>query len=122
MGRMPFLSSSKRRQNTEEKEEEEEERGRGRGRRRRRTTTRRKMLVRFLARQTGGRPGKLMFYRCYLLSFSSSFLTIAWSKEISEPTRPTFTKFPGLVDMWLQMFNLASVSRSLKGRCHDKQF
>jgi len=29
------------------------------------------------------------------------FLTIVWSKEISETTRPIFTKFSGLADMWL---------------------
>jgi len=29
------------------------------------------------------------------------FLTIAQSKEISESSRPIFTKFSRLVDMWL---------------------
>jgi len=77
-----------------------------------------------LARQVGGRPGELMFCCCYFLSFSSffSFLTIAWSKEISQPTRSTFTKFSGLIERWLYMFNLVFVSRSFKGRCHGNQF
>jgi len=39
-------------------------------------------------------------YVLLLLLLSSSFLTIAWSKEISESTRPIFTKFSGLVGCW----------------------
>jgi len=50
------------------------------------------------------------------------FKIIIWSKQISEPTKPIFTKFSGLVDMWLLMFNLVFVSRSLKGCCHGNQF
>ena len=44
-----------------------------------------------------------MFCRCYFLSYSFSllFLTIACSKEISETTRPVFTKFSRMVDMLL---------------------
>jgi len=47
---------------------------------------------------------------------------IVWSKEISEPTKPILTKFSGLVDMWLLMFDLVFVSQSLKGCCHGNQF
>ena len=31
----------------------------------------------------------------FLFPFSSSFLTIAWSKDVSEPTRPIFPNFQG---------------------------
>ena len=33
-----------------------------------------------------------------------------------------FTKFSALVELWLRMINLKLVFRSLKGRCHGKQF
>jgi len=82
---MPFLSSSKRRQNTGRGKRRKRGRKRKRKRRRRKKKKKKKKKKNtgpLSSRQTGGRPGELMFYRCYLLSFSSSFLTIAWSKEI----------------------------------------
>ena len=39
------------------------------------------------------------FLSFFIFIFLSSFLTIAWSKEISEPNRPIFIKFSELVDM-----------------------
>ena len=41
-----------------------------------------------------GSAGRLTLCRYFF-----SFLTIAWSKEISETTRPIFTKFSGVVDI-----------------------
>jgi len=44
--------------------------------------------------------GMLMLCLCYFLSsYFISFLTIAWTKEILETTRPIFTKFAGMVGM-----------------------
>jgi len=52
-----------------------------------------------LARQAEGRQGLCSAADTFFLFLF--FLTIAWSKEISESTRPIFTKFSELVEMWL---------------------
>jgi len=49
----------------------------------------------------GYRPAWRAYVLLLLVSLSSLFLTIAWSKEISETTRPIFTKFSALVYIWL---------------------
>ena len=50
------------------------------------------------------------------------FLTIAWSKEIYETTRPIFTKFlRGGRHVGVDV-NLLLVSGSVKGRCHATTF
>jgi len=62
------------------------------------------IVFHLLVRQAEGR---LAYVLLRLLSVFFSFLTIVWSKEISVYTRPIFTKFSGLVDMWLQCVGFA---------------
>jgi len=56
-----------------------------------------------------------------LLFLIYSFLTIA-SDQLSQSTGPIFTKFSGLIQLWLQINDLKLIFRSLKGRCHATNF
>ena len=80
-------------------------------------------------------PGEFLFSGCrympcsfsrqayvMLLLLSFFLLTIAWSQEILETTRPIFTTFAGLVDMFVLMFSLVLVTRSVKGRYYGNRF
>jgi len=50
------------------------------------------------------------------------FLSISVGPIISTSTGPIFTKFAGLVELWLYMRDMELVFRSRKGRCRGKQF
>ena len=42
--------------------------------------------------------------------------------RMEAPTGPLFTKFSGLVDLWVEMIDRTFTFRSLEGRCYGNQF
>ena len=71
-------------------------------------------------------PACLTVYMfCWRFFFFSLFIYLngfPWIPLITESTKPIFTNFSGLVEIWLEISDLTFVFRSLKGRSYGNHF